>query len=386
MNTIKLALNWWKDLSNREKAKLTYYFETFRSWEELFEVEIETIFYNEVILKWYVGKYGKIEFDYNEEEIKNIYLKEHSKEEPMKNIFLIPTDKPSRLRLDDGELVLGNSKLCQNTLNYQYQNIYITSDEEIKEGDYMYDIDGDVGKAIGSDMKEFEGNKKIILTTDQYLIKDGVQPIDDEFLEWFVKNPSCEEVEIADLWKDGNPSTHDMYQIIIPQEEPKDVVLGYKTSLDAQMLDKVEPKQERFNYCQSEIEDGGKCTIQCDHCKEYYAPLELEQETLTYTEAVKKEERIFNINMLNKETLEEAAFRLFPRLINDPYNPKEDDNKEYRDIWISGAKWKQETLEDIKLEVVLESSHCQFSVIENKLAILYRNQEKLLKAIKLNKK
>jgi hypothetical protein len=46
---------------------------------------------------------------------------------------------------------------------------------------------------------------------------------------------------------------------------------------------------------------------------------------------------------------------------------------------------KQETLKDIKLEEVLESSHCQFSVIENKLAILYRNQEKLLKAIKLNK-
>jgi hypothetical protein len=36
---------------------------------------------------------------------------------------------------------------------------------------------------------------KIILTTDQDLIKDGVQAIDDEFLEWFVKNPSCEEVE-----------------------------------------------------------------------------------------------------------------------------------------------------------------------------------------------
>jgi hypothetical protein len=53
---------------------------------------------------------------------------------------------------------------------------------------------------------------------------------------------------------------------------------------------------------------------------------------------------------MNKETLEEAAFRLYPRLINDPYNPKEDDNKEYRDIWISGVKWQQErsyTEEDI---------------------------------------
>jgi hypothetical protein len=43
-----------------------------------------------------------------------------------------------------------------------------------------------------------------------------------------------------------------------------------------------------------------------------------------------------------KETLEQAALKLYPRLINDPYNPIEDDNKESRDIWIEGAKWQQE--------------------------------------------
>lgn len=31
-----------------------------------------------------------------------------------------------------------------------------------------------------------------------------------------------------------------------------------------------------FKYCQSEIEDNGKCKIQCEHCKEYYKPLENE--------------------------------------------------------------------------------------------------------------
>jgi hypothetical protein len=36
----------------------------------------------------------------------------------------------------------------------------------------------------------------VILTTNNLLIKDGVQAIDDTFLEWFVKNPSCEEVEV----------------------------------------------------------------------------------------------------------------------------------------------------------------------------------------------
>jgi hypothetical protein len=46
--------------------------------------------------------------------------------------------------------------------------------------------------------------------------------------------------------------------------------------------------------------------------------------------------------MKNKETLGEAAFKLYPRLINDPYNPTEDDNQEERNIWINGAKWQQE--------------------------------------------
>jgi hypothetical protein len=38
--------------------------------------------------------------------------------------------------------------------------------------------------------------KKIILTTDQDLIENGVQAIEDEFLEWFVKNPTCEYAPI----------------------------------------------------------------------------------------------------------------------------------------------------------------------------------------------
>jgi len=29
-----------------------------------------------------------------------------------------------------------------------------------------------------------------------------------------------------------------------------------------------------FHYCQSQIEDNGKCKKQCDHCKVYYKPLE----------------------------------------------------------------------------------------------------------------
>ena len=43
------------------------------------------------------------------------------------------------------------------------------------------------------------GHKEILLSTDDSLIKDGVKAIDDEFLEWFVKNPSCEKVDFNSI-------------------------------------------------------------------------------------------------------------------------------------------------------------------------------------------
>jgi hypothetical protein len=80
-----------------------------------------------------------------------------------------------------------------------------------------------------------EHYKKIILTTDQDLIKDGIQAIDNEFLEWFVNNPSCDQVEVkekqhfeADKSKRINPlnGVYYSYKIIIPQEEPIQLTVG----------------------------------------------------------------------------------------------------------------------------------------------------------------
>jgi hypothetical protein len=155
----------------------------------------------------------------------------------MKNIHLLPTDKPSRLFIDVDDNKL---KICvplggEHMMN---QHIYITSDEEIKEGDWYYHLERKTVHNTSEKADYFVNNtkygkfKKIILTTDQDLIKDGVQPIDDEFLEWFVKNPSCEFVEVND-WLDDNGNiawggdkryqicNHLYDKIIIPREEPK---------------------------------------------------------------------------------------------------------------------------------------------------------------------
>jgi hypothetical protein len=139
----------------------------------------------------------------------------------MKNIHILQTEKPSRLFKFANQLHLDTIPKDY----YKKYNISIINLEEIKKGDwfimsgfilrkcdyvdnYMI-IDTTQGKHF------FSVCKKIILTTDQDLIADGVQAIDDEFLEWFVKNPSCEEVEIYEV---GGKL---FAEPIIPKEEPK---------------------------------------------------------------------------------------------------------------------------------------------------------------------
>jgi hypothetical protein len=139
----------------------------------------------------------------------------------MKNIHVLPTDKPSRLYEFGGEYHLQ----IKSQENFRSQNIYITSDEEIKDGDWVI-YKNNFFKIENGDNELFHLSKKIILTDNKDLIKDNVQSIDDTFLEWFVKNPSCEEIRVlnkVDFFSKVNDKL--IYKIIIPQEEPKQETL-----------------------------------------------------------------------------------------------------------------------------------------------------------------
>ena len=52
--------------------------------------------------------------------------------------------------------------------------------------------------------------------------------------------------------------------------------------------------------------------------------------------------------MKSKEEIEQLAFLEYPRLINDPYNPMEDDNTYERQIWIDAYTQCQEDMADKK--------------------------------------
>jgi hypothetical protein len=210
----------------------------------------------------------------------------------MKNVHLLPTEKPSRLGYltKKGKEVFKDLRLFDkpmpNILDSENQHIYITSDEEIKVGDWYF-----ITESISKCESKYEANdltdicKKIILTTDPYLISDGTQAIDDEFLEWFVKNPSCESVETK--------------------------VVDFEVDMGL----------------------GDECI---EHGSYYKIILPLGK--LTYSESAKKEERIFNSTMMFKqETLEDAAERNCES-ITHPYCERE------KSMFIAGAKWQAERM------------------------------------------
>jgi hypothetical protein len=241
-----------------------------------------------------------------------------------KNIHIIPTDKPSDLWLmhnkSQGLMQLKTASLLDGIP----QHIYITSDEEIKEEFltkkiYVIDIqNGNIGKLTcknnffkgSSKLIEIEWKNKqniwnychirqIILTTDQDLIKDGVQAIDDEFLEWFVKNPSYENVKVFyDLFEFEKDSSRKQYKIIIPQEEPKQIKC----------------------YCGH--------TITCD-CE----PL---QET-TGKKFYESADKVITVE--KQETLEEAA-EMYIQSKNPQWTPY------HKQSFKDGAKWQQERMEE----------------------------------------
>ena len=234
----------------------------------------------------------------------------------MKNIHLLLTDKPSRLFKFANELHLDTVPKDY----YKKYNIYITSDEEIKEGDWCIDKHKAVYKQETDKIfTEFTNPKKIILTTDQDLIADSVQAIDDEFLEWFVNNPSCEFVEVQD-WVN-------FYKIFIPQEEVFEMyshLYGKTVTMD----DRFETKHI---WCEAlALKNKGRWIPQEESKQEQK---ELRKKLFNVIDMIEQEES-------KQETLEEAAENLY----NEFPLRSESLNELAKEKFIAGAKWQAERM------------------------------------------
>jgi hypothetical protein len=178
-------------------------------------------------------------------------------------MHILPTDKPSRLlkSIEKGNLFLSNIVTCGS--KWINQNIYITNDEEIKKPCWVMPIDGIPYKLIDLNCI-LDSDKKIILATDQDLIKDGVQAIDYDFLKWFVKNPSCEQVEVDNYVHSTEKGHVILYNIVFGTSLNNEVPKTTQQLIDedfegrltmGQVIPKEEPKQLFTDYPIIELGD-----------------------------------------------------------------------------------------------------------------------------------
>ena len=305
----------------------------------------------------------------------------------MKNIHVLPTKKPSKLYFNHNKgfekYQFSKEPFINGLTNTTNQHIYITSDEEIKEGDWCillenHYVNGGIGKyntekAIGYGLHNTEFFKKIILTTDPDLIKDGVQAIDDEFLEWFVKNPSCEFIKIyykcdksacyLKEWntccKEAKPvltffveneskAKYFREQEIIPKEEPTfensiDNTMNIMSIANSMFGKKEEPKQKwDINTCRYwDVEIG------CE-----------------------REKCICENQEPKQETLEEAAER-----ISKSHSVHETGQDDVYQGVIQGAKWQAERMyseEDMRKSYIAGLSNFKkrlsYNLLESELS------------------
>ena len=195
----------------------------------------------------------------------------------MRNIYKSPTQELTRLHFDVALFLSPNPQISSEINSVvEGRNLYITNSEDIKEGWY-FNTSKAINKAVFIKNEDVKGLKaiygekvthleKIILTTDQDLIKEGVQAIDDTFLEWFVKNPSCEDVVVdvekynEDEWVDddfgGETYTfeYEKYKIIIPKEEPKQLT-DLEIAIKLEEIQREEPKQGTLEEITEQIQN-----------------------------------------------------------------------------------------------------------------------------------
>lgn len=190
----------------------------------------------------------------------------------MKNLHKILSNEPTKkgdiavgitLKIWDGE---GNAP------QHSY-NLYITNDEAIANEDWVTNGREVFKKSDVPNMSLEYANRyleKIILTTDRLLIEYGIQPIPNDFLEWYVDNPRCEQVEVKmenyyasgalqpNLWQ---------YKIVNQKEEPtlEEAARKYANIIHNRPLD----DEERY-YKDYQKYDGFIAGAKSDAARDYW--------------------------------------------------------------------------------------------------------------------
>jgi hypothetical protein len=188
--------------------------------------------------------------------------------------------------------------------------------------------------------------QKIILTTDQSL--DGVQAIQDDFLEWFVNNPKCEEVEVEKIqfnpvFEEDDLSYDEMtayysYKIIIPKKQIISSEEDAKIFVDAinnapEPNEKLKKAFKNFKYVGECKGNQNGCFLDsCGH------------DCGCFTRVVKEEPK-------QETTLEKAA----EYFAHNYFDMHETNNyKALKQGFEDGAKWQaDDMIEKLEMHIIL---------------------------------
>ncbi len=125
----------------------------------------------------------------------------------MKNLFLLPTENKSNIvLLKENNRLYYHPMILSINPNIIPQYVYITTEEKFTENEYLTDgievIQATPKLVEAQGLVDRREWKKIIITNDPELIENGVQKINQNFLNWLSENQSCEfvDIEFETLW------------------------------------------------------------------------------------------------------------------------------------------------------------------------------------------
>jgi hypothetical protein len=256
----------------------------------------------------------------------------------MKNIYLLATKEISRLTKNNlGTLIKLNGLQYQEVNENQY--IYITSDEEIKEDDWFI-LDMSHGsnpnelhqmgknkwsKTGGINFSEpnswTRSCKKIILTTHQNLIDDGIQSIDNTFIRWLVKNQDCNFIEVRNV--DGICTTCYLDDVYCGCTHPTGSIFKYE------IIYRPKNKIRKNFYCGNKVDFDEQCGHQCENC--------VDCTNVDYGFIDESRDRALS--------LEEVAFKKYPDYVCESFDPYA---KFFRSVFIEGVMFEREMNYSIK--------------------------------------
>ena len=135
------------------------------------------------------------------------------------------------------------------------EHYIIVDNSEIKEGDFMYDIDGDIGIAIGKDKSQWEGNTKIthstkpledIIVHNKYNVKGwgNIKPLSLSEVRELVKDKLFTKKDMFKVFKHG---------ILFNQETVSNCKEAVETEFDLLIKSLQQPTEWDVEFINSKL-------------------------------------------------------------------------------------------------------------------------------------